>query len=114
MVKLYNATLHSQADLWGEFREAGFTLVKDGQPFGVVVPAGANSDWLQKAAWDVVAGAKDAGASAILVGGATGLAICIAVKASANGLTVHEVITERVRDESDRFEFRFSGVRRVL
>ena len=84
-----------------------------GEPHGISIDPGEDSLGVAQRAIQSVWDAKAEGANAILVGGLSDVAYYQIAAAHDIGLPVYVAETERVRDEHDRFVFRFLGLRPV-
>ncbi|MEA3400601.1 MAG: hypothetical protein U9R79_05080 [Armatimonadota bacterium] len=111
-VRVVNATLHEQsADLCEQFAQLGLDV--DPRPRGWEVPIDATWAELMAFAQGACDNAVDERFDGILVGGLTSQAIALALAAAKRGQRVFECVTERTRDEHDRFVFALKGIREI-
>ena len=123
-----NLTLHSpskemvewgeQKDVvdagWGQYRSDRLSKVRFTEP---ILPKtftwGEDAHDIAQHVNDQMQRVYEMGAKSVLVGGLSDLTYYQIHAALSDGLAVYVADTERVRDENDRFVFKFRGLRRV-
>lgn len=111
-MKLFNATLHAQSPQnINKIEAEGFTLVNE--KGGFLVDVEASFGEVKAQAQEVIDEAINLDAEGVLLGGLTSATIALYNECIENNLEVYEVVTERTRDDQDRFVFNFVQLRQL-
>jgi hypothetical protein len=87
--------------------------VEFSDPMGIEVPVWWDGFAVRETAGNLIARVKELEYTNIMVGGLTDLTYHEIGYAISSGITVYTALTERVRDENDRFVFVFKGLRKI-
>lgn len=117
-MKLANCTLHTQTALKEQF--ASFGVEIGDEILGFEVAISDTAETIRQKAAEVIDLVLCGGEDGILVGGLTSAAYYLIIEAFETKseevdsyLRVFEVVTERIRDENDRFVFILRGIREI-